>query len=29
MATLHPKCGFIRLEDTGAVTAGGHEGFGD
>jgi Xaa-Pro aminopeptidase len=25
----HPTRGFIKLEDTVAVTAGGHEGFGD
>jgi Xaa-Pro aminopeptidase len=25
----HPQRGFIKLEDTVAVTAGGHEGFGD
>jgi len=28
-AMLHPKRGFIKLEDTVAVTADGHEGFGD
>ena len=26
---LHPRRGFIKLEDTVAVTEGGHEGFGD
>jgi Xaa-Pro aminopeptidase len=28
-AILHPKRGFIKLEDTVAVTEGGWEGFGD
>jgi Xaa-Pro aminopeptidase len=28
-AVLHPKRGFIKLEDTVAVTDGGWEGFGD
>ena len=28
-AMLHPQRGFIKLEDTVAVTADGHEGFGD
>jgi Xaa-Pro aminopeptidase len=28
-AILHPKRGFIKLEDTVAVTDGGWEGFGD
>jgi Xaa-Pro aminopeptidase len=26
---LHPRRGFVKLEDTVAVTEGGHEGFGD
>jgi Xaa-Pro aminopeptidase len=28
-AILHPKRGFIKLEDTVAVTESGWEGFGD
>jgi Xaa-Pro aminopeptidase len=28
-AMLHPKRGFIKLEDTITVTPDGHEGFGD
>jgi Xaa-Pro aminopeptidase len=28
-AILHPKRGFIKLEDTVAVTDGGWEGYGD
>ena len=28
-AMLHPKRGFIKLEDTVAVTASGNEGLGD
>lgn len=28
-AILHPARGFVKLEDTVAVTADGHEGFGD